>query len=181
MLWLLGAALAGELRIESLWNGEPAQPDEVVVVQLTGDEDHLILSVDAPYHGDPPPEGSPGSRWKLWNHEVVEVFISGLGHPTPYLEVELGPHGHHLVIQLQGERGVVHAQLPLAYQAQIRGDRWSATAWVPRHYLPLPPHRINAFAIHGQADDRRYLAWSPPLGDTPDFHRLESFLPITLP
>ena len=181
MLWLLGVAMAGELQIASLWNGEPVGTDETVVVRLSGDEEHLVLEIDAPYHGDPAPPGPPGPLWRLWNYEVVEVFIAGLGHPVPYLEIELGPHGHHLAIQLHGERNVVHSGLPLSYQAKIEGDRWTATAWVPRAYLPLPPHRINAYAIHGQGEGRRYLAWSPTLGDKPDFHRLHVFRSISLP
>ncbi|TVQ94079.1 MAG: hypothetical protein EA397_02920 [Deltaproteobacteria bacterium] len=177
----LGAAMAGELRIDSLWDGTPAEPGEVVLVAVEGDRDHLLLTVDAPYHGDPAPPGPRGSTWRLWDYEVVEVFVAGLGQPVPYLEVELGPHGHHLVLQLQGERNVVQSGLVLEYQVTIDSGRWRGTARVPRSYLPLAPHRINAYAIHGQGAERRYLAWSPTLGEQPDFHRLKSFRPYLLP
>jgi hypothetical protein len=55
------------------------------------------------------------------------------------------------------------------------------TAWLPRALLPPPPHRINAYSIHGAGDARRYLAWEPVPGEVPDFHRLERFVAATLP
>jgi hypothetical protein len=44
-----------------------------------------------------------------------------------------------------------------------------------------PPHRLNAFAMHGLGLRRRYLAMEPVPGEAPDFHRLEHFLPWILP
>jgi hypothetical protein len=169
------------LTVDRLWDGSAAAPDEMVTVALRDGGPYLIVEVDAPFHGDPAPPSPPGTLWGLWDHEVVELFISGFGDPVPYFELELGPYGHHLAIQLRGLRNVVARCLPLRVEASIDGDRWRATAWVPREYLPMGPHRANAYTIHGPAADRRYLAWTPVPGAVPDFHRLERFAPVVLP
>jgi hypothetical protein len=46
----------------------------------------------------------------------------------------------------------------------------------------LPPGlgRVNAYAIHGQGANRRYLAAYSVGGTAPDFHRLDRFVPLTL-
>ena len=167
-----------ELRIATTWSGQAVGPDEQVVVGLHDDGD-LVLSVQAPWHWDPLPDAPPGPVPGLWDHEVVELFI--LGSDERYLEVELGPGGHHLVLRLEGRRQVLEQGLPLAAWARPVGDRWTAQARIPRSWLPPGPHRINAYAIHGQGDQRRYLAWSPTGGDAPDFHRLEAFRAVELP
>ena len=176
-----GVALVLALTVETLWNGEPAEPAEAFRVELSDGGPDLVVTIDAPYHGDPPPSGPPGPLWKLWNHEVVELFISGLGAPEPYLELEIGPHGHHLAIQLRGERNVLASCLPVDLEVRVGGDRWQATARIDRRYLPPPPHRLNVTAIHGVGSDRRYLSWVPLPGERPDFHQLAALRPVTLP
>ena len=107
-------------------------------------------------------------------HEVVECFIAG--PEDRYLEVELGPHGHHLVLRLNGIRQIEERELPLEYEVVRAGDRWSGRALIPFHWLPERPWRVNAYSIHGQGASRRYLAAMPGHGDTPDFHQLDSFM-----
>ncbi len=160
-----------ELFIASTWDGHGIAPSEQVLVTLTF-EDGLRIEVDAPFHGDPPPPGDPGPTPRLWEHEVVEVFV--LGDDEHYTEIELSPHGHHLVLRLEGVRNATESGLDLDFAATIEGNRWTGTAQVPADYLPAGALRVNAFAIHGD----RYLCWSPTLGDKPDFHRLESFVVV---
>lgn len=162
------------LIVERTWDDRPA--DVRVEVELGRDGEQLVLDVEAPFMGDPPPPGPAGPTPELWNHEVVEVFILGAGQR--YLEVELSPHGHHLVLELSGVRQVVRQGMALDYRATIEADRWRARARVPLAWLPVGWDRVNAFAIHGQGAERRYLAWRPAGGEAPDFHRLEVFAPI---
>jgi len=42
---------------------------------------------------------------------VVEAFF--LGTDDRYLEVEVGPHGHYLVLQLHGSRNLVRDHVPI--------------------------------------------------------------------
>lgn len=166
------------MEIRSLWDGTGAPVAEHVTVQASVRGGALEVLVDAPFHGDPAPAGPVGSLDRLWEHEVVELFIAG--DDERYLEIELGPHGHHLVLELHGRRNVVRSALPIVHEAKIEGDRWRGRALVDASYLPPLPTRMNAYAIHGTGERRRYLAWAPVPGDAPDFHRLEYFGPFSL-
>ncbi len=161
------------LLIDKTWDGRPAGPDEAARVEIAARRGRVIVGVDAPFHGDPPPASAPGPTDRLWEHEVVEVFF--LGRDEAYLEIELGPHGHHLVLELRGVRRVVRSGLPLDYESRIHGPRWSGSAEFPRTWLPAGLDRGNAFAMHGAGDARRHLAAYPVPGDSPDFHRLSCF------
>lgn len=160
------------LDITSTWDGAPAREGERASVTLAARDGGLDVGIDAPLHGDPPPPSPPGPTWALWEHEVVELFVLGAGER--YTELEVGPHGHHLLLRLEGRRSVVARCLPLDVLVEHRGDRWGARLHLAATGLPPPPWRINAYAIHGQGE-RRYLAWTPVPGPSPDFHRIERF------
>lgn len=161
------------LPITSTWDGAPAAPSEIATVTLAWSDHALRVSIDAPFHGDPAPDAAPGSLWGLWEHEVVELFV--LGTDDHYTELELGPHGHHLLLRLEGCRNVVERELPVQAEWLRRQDRWGVVAVLPTAVLPPRPWRVNAYAIHGTGAARRYLAWAPVPGDQPDFHRLGCF------
>lgn len=171
------------LRVDRTWSGEPVVPEHHATLRLAAAGDDLLLAVDAPFHGDPPPPGAPGPTPGLWEHEVVELFVAGPGADAEveYLEVELSPHGHHLVLRLAGVRRVVEEGLPLDYEAATDGRRWRGLARIPRRWLPPPPHRAAAFALHGTGDARRYLSSLALPGERPDFHQPRRFPPIELP
>lgn len=166
------------LTIAHTWDGVPIPPGEQAAVTIRGG-DALHLHIDAPWHGDPAPSTPPGPTDRLWEHEVVEFFLLGAGER--YLELEFGPHGHHLALRLEGRRTPVEVGMALEYRVERAGDRWRGEARVPLSWLPPAPHRANAYAIHGVGEGRRYLAWAPTGGGAPDFHRLEAFRDFTLP
>lgn len=171
------------LIIENTWDGRllPRKAQVKFVLQPT--PEYLRLQVESPFYHDPPPGGPVGSTDRLWTYEVVEFFL--LGQPNeqgqvPYLEVELSPHGHHLVLRFLGVRNLVGVESELAYEAKIEGDRWQGEARIPWEWLPPFPHRCNVYAIHGEGKRRHYLAMKSLSGKEPDFHRLEFFAPIVL-
>jgi hypothetical protein len=174
------------LSIERDYRGRTLPPAQhaQIVVQL--DAESLTVEVDAPYFGDPAPPGPVGPTDGLWEYEVSELFVADAAER--YLEIELSPHGHHLVLELQGVRRVTRTRLPIdsqvtlvplpaAADAVVKG-RYRGRARVPARYLPAQPTRANAYLIHGQGSERTYHAHSPPWGERPDFHRLESFVPL---
>ena len=164
------------------WQGNPLPPERHAVLGLRLTARALLLTIDAPYHGDPPPPGPPGPTPRLWEHEVVELFLAGPGPPdaVPYTEVELSPCGHYLVLQLQGIRRTVAEGMPVRTRCRIDGKRWRGVVRVPLRLLPQPPWRVNAFAIHGTGRSRRYLAAAPMPGTRPDFHQPHRFPDLSL-
>lgn len=165
-----------DLVIDKAWDGAPAATVEAVSLRLSREADALIARIDAPFWGDPAPEAPVGPTWQLWEHEVVELFL--LGDGARYLELELGPHGHHLALRLHGVRNIVARDLPVQVSARIAGDRWEGLVQVPCSLLPEGTLRLNATAIHGAGEARRYLSWRPLPGPRPDFHQLAAFAPL---
>ncbi len=166
------------LHVESTWDGQPIPAEERVTVGLRRTARGLKMFIEAPHYGDPLPPGPPGPTEGLWQFEVVELFLCGPGER--YLEVELGPGGHHLVLLLEGIRNPVHRGLPLEVLCLQQGGFWVAATELPQAWLPPEPWRANAYAIHGVGDSRRYLAHAPVPGPAPDFHRLQHFPPLDL-
>jgi 3-methyladenine DNA glycosylase AlkD len=162
------------LSIHHTWDGAAARADEHVRVRVSEITGAMRVWVDAPFHGDPPPAAPSGPTWALWDHEVVELFV--LGPDDHYAELELGPHGHHLLLRLEGRRNIVDKLLPVRFSASIADGRWVGEAEIPASVLPPRPWRVNSFAIHGV--DRRYLTHTPLPGDKPDFHRLSLFAAV---
>ncbi len=161
------------LEIARTWEGKPIEAGGEIHIRLEVAGDDLVVVIDAPFHNDPPPIGPAGPTDGLWEYEVVEVFIAGPAER--YLEIELGPHGHHLVLQLAEVRVPSATRLPIEYQAQIEKKRWQGTARIPLTLLPAGPHRINATAISGIGEARRYLSIDALPGPAPDFHQPEHF------
>lgn len=160
--------------IERYWSGEPLPREHASWIDVVRAGDELLVTHEGPYFGDPPPSAAVGPTPRLWEHEVLELFLAGDG--DRYLELELGPHGHHLVIVLYGVRTPVQQLLPIDYQARIMGTRHSGSARVPAAYLPAPITRANAYAIHGPPHARCYHAHAPVPGDAPNFHQLDRFV-----
>lgn len=168
------------------------------VLDASGDEEleigepGLYLRLEAPFYDDPQPPGPVGPTPELWNHEVVELFLVGSAPDSgiegtsaddrvPYCELEMSPWGHYLFLRLEGVRQVVQEALPLPYRARRGHEIWWGEAFIPQRWLPPPPHRINAFAIHGQEGQRQYHAATAVPGVDPDFHQPEHFPSIRLP
>ena len=166
------------IRIESEWNGDAVSPRHWITIHLLERESTLEVRISAPYYGDPAaPKTPPGPTDGLWEYEVVELFIYGVN--DEYIEIELAPSGHHLVLRLNGVRNIVDSKLSVAYEATIHAGRWTATANIEKTLLPTAPLRWNATAIHGSHDQRTYLSWNPLPGEAPDFHQPEATRPLS--
>jgi hypothetical protein len=172
----------GTLAISCTWAGEPLDESERCTVDLTDGDTGWIIKVDAPFHRDPPPSAPPGGLDGLWAFEVVELFVAAAeanDAGADYTEIELSPHGHHLILRFAGVRRRVARIEPLAVSSRItresRGERWHGEITLPHEALPSRPWRVNAFAMHGEGAARRYLAATPLPGPHPDFHQPSRF------
>ncbi|XP_063776421.1 UPF0462 protein C4orf33 homolog isoform X3 [Pseudophryne corroboree] len=150
-----------EFRIEHEWNSTPVSHDPVTIC-LKPSHGGLHMDVIAPFFNDPPaPSGPAGEPFDgLWDYEVVEAFFLN-SEKEHYLEVELGPHGHHLVLLLSQRRNIWKACLPLSFQASTTEVTWRGTALLPWEYFPPTVDRFNAYAIHGSGLKRTYEALYP--------------------
>ena len=159
------------------WNGALTLPEaERVRFELELNARHLTVRIEAPYYANAPPKLSPGRTPRLWEHEVVEVFL--LGPEERYIEMEFGPHGHYLILELKGSRQLVRDTIRCDYEARIEADRWQARARLERALLPRPILEFNAYAIHSDEAGRRQhaaLFANCSSAAEPDFHDLRWF------
>lgn len=162
------------LRICATWDGNPVGDAHGIAIEWVPAEAWIELRVSAPFYGDPlAPSSAPGPTDRLWEHEVVEVFVAG--SDARYTEIEMAPSGHHLVLQLDGIRNPVASMIPISFTARVTADRWVGTARIERRLLPPPPWRVNAAAIHGSGAERVHLSMVALPGSQPDFHQPARF------
>lgn len=149
-------------------HGHPHLLRPRAAVQLTHDAHLWVL---APFADDPPPPHPPGTTPRLWEHEAVELFLTHAHDPAgPYLEVEVGPRGHHLVLRLRAVRQPAEQGLPLTLRTTHADGWWLGHAPLPPAWLPPRPWRALACRVHGHAP--RHFDTSAPLpGAAPDFHQ----------
>ncbi|XP_058629598.1 UPF0462 protein C4orf33 homolog isoform X2 [Onychostoma macrolepis] len=175
-----------EFHIKRTWDSLPAA-HKPVKIRFSPGEDGLLMQVTAPFFNDPPaPAGPPGEPFPgLWDYEVVESFFLN-SNTEQYLEVEVCPHGQHLILLLNGKHNAFMQQLPLSFNANIEHKTWKGEALLPWRYFPQGINKMNSYAIHGSGAGRTYEALYPVPredlveGQGPDFHRLEYFQDFTL-
>nr|XP_055131889.1 UPF0462 protein C4orf33 homolog isoform X5 [Symphalangus syndactylus] len=172
---LIVTSLQMDFKIEHTWDGFPVK-HEPVFIRLNPGDRGVMMDISAPFFNDPPaPLGEPGKPFnELWDCEVVEAFF--LNDVTEqYLEVELCPHGQHLVLLLSGRRNVWKQELPLSFRVSRGETKWEGKAYLPWSYFPPNVTKFNSFAIHGSEDQRSYEALYPvpqhelQQGQKPDF------------
>ncbi|XP_068961471.1 UPF0462 protein C4orf33 homolog isoform X2 [Petaurus breviceps papuanus] len=118
-----------DFKIEHTWDSLPVS-HEPVWIRLSPGDGGLVMEVKAPFFNDPPaPPGEPGKPFEgLWDYEVVEAFF--LNDKTQhYIEVELCPHGQHLVILLFGRRKSWKRELALSFEVSRHENTWEAITW----------------------------------------------------
>lgn len=164
-----GAATGVATSVRFLWNESAL----FVLFELTG----AGLNVD---------ESRPISteRARLYEEDCVELFLApDAKRPDDYYEVELGPLGHFLDLEVdragkssrvEWSSGVeVKTSVERQQRTAIIEARLSApeltSALVPGARLPLALYRVEGRA------PRQYLAWRPPRTPKPNFHVSEGF------
>ena len=190
------------ISISHRWDGSPAYIPQTfrVDLKLSADALDLIISIEAPYFDDAAPPQQAGKCPKLWEHEVVSLYIASnadrIPSECPYIEIIIGPHGHYLLLAFPGEQRWAESsdEIELDEEPIVNIDResrvWKATVLLPCCLLPEPEcdadnplaliWKANAYAMHGNGSTREYLAGNAVPGEKPNFHQLKYFTPITL-
>lgn len=169
------------LRIDKTWKGLPLPLHAQSYLEMERRPAGVLLDFSTPFYEDPPPpvstEGEIVSTPELWNYEVLELFIA---HGEQYTEIEVGPHGHYLVLRFQGMRQRVSEGHPLRYKSYVESGQWMGTLLIENQYLPPEPWSFNAYRIHGVEASRCYLSAFAQSEEAmyPDFHQLPSFQPL---
>lgn len=180
--------------IDKTWDHEPVDHEpfkihlEWLFQRVRGKPHKRVVkvSIEGPFFDDaPPPEDLGGFCADLYNYECFEIFFSN--DKEQYLEVEVGPHGHWLVLLFNGQRSSFNdgRELELNVKNTLAngGETWKCELEIPLAYFPPKVTRFNAYAMHGQQSDaagRRHEALFPVTDgsgafDAPDFHRLQFF------
>lgn len=123
-------------------------------------------------------------RWKLWERDVVEVFLN----PEParvnhYYEFEVAPTNQWIDLEIDLDKkpfNDANWNSGFAHAARIHPEQHS---WTCEMSLPLASMgaqrpcagaewRLNFYRAAGLGDNqqRYHLCWSPVLGDKPNFH-----------
>jgi len=160
------------LPIARRWDGAPAShPERRAWVELALHPDGLALAAGMRGRLAPRlPQAPPATRVAdLWNYDVVECFL--VGHGGDYLEVELGPAGHFLLLSFAAPRRLADAHEALHPEISLDASGGRVELRVPSHVLPASICALNAFAIIGG----EHLAFHPVPGTAPDFHQPACF------
>ena len=147
------------ITIKKSWYGELVEENYIISFQILRSSGDLMISVDAPFFDDPPPPLSACKYSELHLYEVVEIFISGCpksdGQFHPYLEIQIGPHGHYMLVSFlnEGEWATQDATMeleqfpevsiyPISSSSRSSSSplhmRWKASVTIPSFLLPEP-------------------------------------------
>ncbi len=129
------------------------------------------------------------ARLKLYEEDCVELFFTpDAARPTHYFETEIGPFGHFFDVEIDRQAHtsntawssgahIAATQDPGGHRAVIEAELTSpsiAQALAPGAKLPFALYRMEG------KSPRRYLAWSPPRTQHPDFHVPSAFGTLVL-
>ena len=172
------------IHLTQLWNGDPAPKGHGGRAALTLDTGLLALSWDVSLPpGEPrlPPEPA-GFVERLWEQDVIELFLGSRANPESYLELEFGPGGHWLGLSFSGprEREATLENLDPELRNELRPGRWRGRAALPiplveKHAGPAPWKGLVALVT---GEQRVHACWPSLPGSSPDFHQPEAWAPV---
>ncbi len=134
-------------------------------------------------------ESTAKERWKLWDRDVVEVFIN----PEParfhhYYEFEVAPNNQWIDLEIDLQKTPFNdARWDSHFEHAARIDEqnriWTCEMRVPTTSMGIEAikagmeWRLNFYRADGPGDDtqRRFLSWGPLAGPKLTFHQPASF------
>lgn len=174
------------------WRGQPVALE--TTARLAWRDDALYFAFDCAYAGtlsidDRVPPTT--EHVELYRHDAVEVFLDAdPATPATYVELEVGPGGHFLDIDVDRERrprGDVtwSSGMTLGARVDAPAHRYAIEARVPaaalgRAHLSPGALRVALYRLAGQGEARLYLARFPTMTPRPSFHVPERFGDLVL-
>jgi len=169
------------------WTGRRHFPDSLVQVASLWSAQYIYFAFWCNYTRLNVYEGEDTTkeRWRLWERDVVEVFIN----PQPdrwkhYYEFEVAPNNQWLDLEIDLDRTPFNdAAWDSAFEHATRIDA-ASRIWTCEMRIPLKSLSVeriesdarwrgNFYRAEGREDssERRLLAWSPTLGERANFHK----------
>ncbi len=179
---------AARVSVDCYWSGAEAPKGRRAVARLLWSKTALYALFEAeqaePLLVSDKPDPSVKAMG-LWDRDVCEIFVApDPKNPQKYFEFEAAPNGEWLDVALDSTSGkrVSDWDYRSGMESFARVERnkiviaikipWSALGKTPR---PSDVWRGNLLRCVGREPDRGYLAWSPTLTATPNFHVPERF------
>ncbi len=166
-----------ELVVQHLWNGEAnPRPDLWARFALSKTAEGLLVTATMPTTlAERIPNAPENTRVdNLWEYSVAELFLAK--NDKEYLEIEIGPCGHYLVLGFKDVRVRSNEYKDFAPTIVTHNDQsvLTHTFLIPTALLPNPITRACAFVISGDV----FLSSAPLPGEEPNFHQPSHFPPI---
>ena len=181
--WRFAAAVV----IDKLWNGEPAAETRHTVVRLIWSYQALYVRFDAgqkePLFLNENPQTATKTM-ELWEHDVCELFLApDRNEPRRYAEFEIAPTGEWLDLTVdwtKDEPRDWEYSSGMEAFSRIEPELVTMVMKIPWPAFGVRPEDGdvwvgNLYRAVGSGDKRGYLAWSPTMTDTPQFHVPEKF------
>lgn len=166
------------------WQGKHGDPQRETEVRLLWTRDALYLRFLAHYRSITvfPDAEANGRRDKLWERDVVEVFLQPAGADARrYKEFEVSPNGFWIDLDIApGEKHDLKSGLRRRVSVDEKSKTWRAELALPMKSLtarfdPAAAWCVNFFRVEGAGEPRFYSAWRPTETPVPNFHVPEAF------
>lgn len=179
---------AKAVKVRDYWSGKKAPKGRRFEARLLWSDSYLYVRFDAAQSEALVVSDSPDlSREadKLWDRDVCEIFIApDKANFRHYFEFEVAPTGEWLDLKIhqKPDERITDWEYSSGMKtaAKIEKDRVVMAIKVPWSSMGAKPSAGdvwvgNLFRAVGSGESRGYLAWSPTLTETPNFHRPDLF------
>lgn len=171
------------------WSGEVAPDKRHFTARMLWSDDALWVLFDGNQQEPLVVSEKPDTTKKthgLWDRDVFEIFLAPeSSEPEKYFEFEVAPTGEWIDLALDSTSGkrITDWEYDSGMQVVAVGNRdkkVQALVRIPWRAFGKTPKvgdvwRGNVFRCVGKDPGRGYLAWSPTLTKTPNFHVPERF------
>ena len=178
---------AQHLKIDCSWNGELADGSRHCGVRMLWSDAALYVKFEANQREPLVVNDNPQTSVKtlqLWERDVCELFLApDTRNRRRYFEFEIAPTGEWLDVMVdwtKDEPRYWDYTSGLETFAKIERDKVTMSMKIPWTAFGVKPKEGdvwlgNLFRQVGSGETRGYLAWSPTMTRTPNFHVPEKF------
>ena len=178
--------------LDRQWNGDAAPKELATSARMLWTADHLFVSFSCDFTELDINETVDLSRetYALWDRDVCEIFVrsSAEAAVTSYKEFEVAPTGEWCDLIIDRKTMSHDWEWNSGMRTETRIDQkaknWRAMMSIPFAAFGVHPESgstwyANLFRVSRFKGERLYLAFSPTLGEQPNYHVPERFVPLT--